>query len=72
MPNSDASGYSTASKHAIVTITSEMARKDDENAIKDVKAAADLAKKDEEMMQIRTQMEEIAKFAYIAIKTSLH
>ena len=61
MPNSNLSGYSTASKHEIAKINAEMARKDAENAKKDSLNAAQLARKDAEMNQIQVQMAEMAK-----------
>ena len=54
MPDSDASGFSTASKQAIALITAEMARKDDERV-------SELAKTDAEMNKIKLQMAEMAK-----------
>ena len=54
MPNSNLSGYSTASKQEIARINAE-------NAKKDLKNAAELAKKDAEMIQIKVQMAEMAK-----------
>ena len=56
MPNSNLSGYSTASKHAITMINAEMARKDAENAKKDALRDAELASKDAEMTKIKNQM----------------
>ena len=53
MPNSDASGYSTASKQAISLISAEMARKDAENVKKDAERVAKLAVKDAEMNKIK-------------------
>ena len=61
MPNSNLSGYSTASKHAIAMINAEMKRKDEENAKKDAQNAAEILRKDAEMLQIRNQMSEMAK-----------
>ena len=61
MPNSNVSSYSTASKHVIAQMEAEMARKDAENVKRDAAAAAAISKKDVEMLQIRTQMEEMAK-----------
>ena len=54
MPNSNLSGYSTASKHEIARINAE-------NAKKELQNAAELARKDAEMNQIKVQMAEMAK-----------